>query len=578
MATNDYTQFGGKVSGSEFGYSVSLSGNGDALVVGAPSGRIGRVSVYRRDSNVGGMGNYTQVGQDILGKENDDEFGYSVSMSDDGNTFVVGAPFSSPNNIYYAGSVYVYKMDSSVGGMGNYIQVGSDIVGTKIGDSIGFSVSMSGDGNTFVVGAPRSYMAAGSVSVYKLDSSVSGMGNYIKVGPDIVGKEGDGSSGDEFGTSVSMSGDATSFVVGAPNGNSFTGYVGVYKSFGGMSTYTQVGPDIPGKENDFFGSSVSISGNGDAFVVGSLGSNNFRGGVRVYKMDSSVGGMGNYSQFGPDVYDAARVEFGQSVSISDDGNTFVVGTAGGFGNKGSVSVYMLDSSVSGIGNYTRVGPDIDGEAIGDRFGNSVSMSNDATSFLVGAPEYDENSEDVGYVRLYRNIAPTKAPTPAPTTSPTRAPTTDSPSLSPSSRPVKAPVLVPVTAPVPIPVPVTVPVPLSVPATVPTTAPANGPVPATTPAKVPTTAPANAPVPLSVPAKVPTTAPANAPVPVKIPVKMPTKAPTTKAPSPKATTTSPTTTTPTASPENCGFLGWNLFCPQRGECGFWKRLLNLGNCD
>ena len=361
-----------------------MSGNGDALVVGAPArsfgGLTGRVSVYRRDSNVGGMGNYTQVGQDILGRENGDEFGYSVSMSDDGNTFVVGAPFSSPNNIYYAGSVYVYKMDSSVGGMGNYIQVGSDIVGTKIGDSIGFSVSMSGDGNTFVVGAPRSYMAAGSVSVYKLDSSVSGMGNYIKVGPDIVGKEGDGSSGDEFGTSVSMSGDATSFVVGAPNGNSFTGYVGVYKSFGGMSTYTQVGPDIPGKENDFFGSSVSISGNGDAFVVGSLGSNNFRGGVRVYKMDSSVGGMGNYSQFGPDVYDAARVEFGQSVSV------------------------------------------------------------------------------------------------------------------------------------------------------------------------------------------------------KIPVKLPTKAPTTKAPSPKATTTSPTTTTPTASPENCGFLGWNLFCPQRGECGFWKRLLNLGNCD
>jgi hypothetical protein len=56
-----------------------MSGNGDALVVGAPArtfgGLTGRVSVYRRDSNVGGMGNYTQVGQDILGKENGDEFG-----------------------------------------------------------------------------------------------------------------------------------------------------------------------------------------------------------------------------------------------------------------------------------------------------------------------------------------------------------------------------------------------------------------------------------------------------------------------------------------------------------------------
>ena len=29
---------------------------------------------------------------------------------------------------------------------------------------------------------------------------------------------------------------------------------------------------------------------------------------------------------------------------------------------------------------------------------------------------------------------------------------------------------------------------------------------------------------------------------------------------------------------CGLFGLSFFCPRRGECGFWRRLLNLGNCD
>jgi hypothetical protein len=35
--------------------------------------------------------------------------------------------------------------------------------------------------------------------------------------------------------------------------------------------------------------------------------------------------------------------------------------------------------------------------------------------------------------------------------------------------------------------------------------------------------------------------------------------------------------PVPSPKNCGILGWNVFCPRRGKCGFVRRLLNINGC-
>jgi hypothetical protein len=63
-----------------------------------------------------------------------------------------------------------------------------------------------------------------------------------------------------------------------------------------------------------------------------------------------------------------------------------------------------------------------------------------------------------------------------------------------------------------------------------------------------------------------------------PVKVPfTSKPPTKLPSPAPVTTSPITT-PVNPPTRCGFLGWNLFCPRQGQCGFFRRLFNIGGCE
>src|SRR5210317_2135065 len=56
-----------------------------------------------------------------------------------------------------------------------------------------------------------------------------------------------------------------------------------------------------------------------------------------------------------------------------------------------------------VGNYLQVGVDIDGEALGDESGFSVSMSRDGSIMAVGAPNNDAVPNDSGHVRVYRLI-------------------------------------------------------------------------------------------------------------------------------------------------------------------------------
>ena len=76
-----------------------------------------------------GTDNWKQIGQDIIGEADDDEFGTSVSLSDDGKTLAVGAPNNDENGDY-SGHVRVYRMDDS---STSWTQVGEDIDGLLVG-------------------------------------------------------------------------------------------------------------------------------------------------------------------------------------------------------------------------------------------------------------------------------------------------------------------------------------------------------------------------------------------------------------------------------------------------------------
>ena len=88
-----------------------------------------------------------QLGSDIDGVANADQFGWSVSMSNDGNRMVIGAIYDdTPGS--NAGSVEVYEYSS-----GSWTKMGSTINGEAAYDQFGYAVSMNDAGDRIVVGA-----------------------------------------------------------------------------------------------------------------------------------------------------------------------------------------------------------------------------------------------------------------------------------------------------------------------------------------------------------------------------------------------------------------------------------------
>ncbi len=116
---------------------------------------------------------WRQRGFDIDGEAANDNSGYSVSLSSDGTTLAIGAPYNdaSGNLLTNAGHVRVYFWDTTVT-PNKWTKRGLDIDGEAVDDWSGYSVSLSSDGTTLAIGGPLNNgngSDAGHVRVYKYD-------------------------------------------------------------------------------------------------------------------------------------------------------------------------------------------------------------------------------------------------------------------------------------------------------------------------------------------------------------------------------------------------------------------------
>jgi hypothetical protein len=168
------------------------------------------------------------------------------------------------------------------------------------------------------------------------------------------------------------------------------------------SAQTQLGADIDGEAAlDWSGRSVSLSSDGSRVAIGAHfndGNGNNAGHVRIYEYSA-----GSWTQLGVDIDgEAAGDNSGYSVSLSSDGTTVAIGAIGNDGagtNAGHVRIYEYSA-----GSWTQLGADIDGEAVADYSGSSVSLSSDGTRVAIGARYNDGNGTDAGHVRIYEYSA------------------------------------------------------------------------------------------------------------------------------------------------------------------------------
>lgn len=379
-----------------------------------------------------------------------DEFGYSVALSDDGETLAIGAWTEDgsatgidggpgDDGTTDSGAVYVFART----GVGTWVhEAYVKASNTDAGDWFGWRVALSGDGQTLAVGAPGEASGAAGING---DESLNGL---FRAGAVYVFARGEDAWTQQayvkasnpndfawFGSSVALSSDGETLAVGALGESSaatgidgdqsqdmansfFAGAAYVFaRDQGSWSQQAYVKASTTGGQHQF-GYSVALSASGATLAVGAIGERSNATGIdgdqndtsavragAVYVFTQSLGVWSQQAYVKASNSDAEDL-FGASVALSDDGNTLAVGApwegsdaiginrdqrSNAASEAGAVYVFTRGRGGWAQQAYVKAG----NTRAGSRFGSSVALARDGNTLAVGAPLEDGNATGIG---------------------------------------------------------------------------------------------------------------------------------------------------------------------------------------
>jgi FG-GAP repeat len=213
-----------------FGYSIGLSANGDTLAVAEYDADRGKGALYVLTRSAGGWSHQARI--QASNAENGDSLGYSMAISDDGNTIAAGAADEDclKTGVNPTGCDMDQKDDTSAGAAYVFVRNGTSwtqqafLKASNTGDHDWFGVrlAISGDGNTVAVAAPNEDSAAKGINGNQDDNSAAEAGAVYYFTRSATTwtqqayvKASNADAGDEFGSSVALSRDGRMLLVGA---------------------------------------------------------------------------------------------------------------------------------------------------------------------------------------------------------------------------------------------------------------------------------------------------------------------------------------------------------------------------
>lgn len=375
-----------------------------------------------------------------------DNFGFSVVLSADGNTMVVGADKErsnttgidgdqEDNSLLEAGAVYVFVRTGETWEQQAYIKASN----TELFDSFGFSVAVSADGNTLAVGAPYESSAATGINGDQNDNSAGLSGAvyvFTRTGEtweqQAYVKASNTNASDIFGFSVALSADGNKLAVGAYGEQSgATGVDGDQENnfaedAGAVYTFTRTGETWEQQSyikasntgiQDSFGFSLALSADGTTMAVGSVLEASGATGIDGNQDDNSAtwsGAVYVFTQIGETWEQQAYLKasnteandlFGLSLAISEDGDTLAVGAYGEESGATGIDGDQGDNSADDAGAvymFLRSGDEWTQQAYlkasnteaNEQFGVSVAMSASGDVLVVGARYEDSRATGI----------------------------------------------------------------------------------------------------------------------------------------------------------------------------------------
>jgi hypothetical protein len=413
------------VSGDELGYSLALSSNGkivaaSSLYNDSSGNNSGQVKVFELSNNLWSPRGNVINGKPIINYQS----GYSINLSGNGNIISISS-FKGSSDLSY-GEVRVYELSTN----NIWIQKGSDICGTVIGESHGFSSSLSLDGLTLALGSNVGFNNnIGKVNVYRFTTNWNNIGTIS--GPQLYLANNDNYSYTQLGPligrpfydpsylitvntteqNIALNGDGTIF---AHSMTDSYGLIRVFKYRTSDASWIQLGQTLRGSSEpgniQYIGTTyetgfMNISNDGYRISIGMNFDNASQVyGARIYSYNGS-----SWSIIG----DISGIENGVTVmgirhghALSGDGNTIALWNIyTNYINQasnmmGQVRVYRYQGSGT---NWTRLGDDISGTstpALILWLGAGLAISSDGNTILATTQSYPQGGSQ-GIARVFK---------------------------------------------------------------------------------------------------------------------------------------------------------------------------------
>jgi hypothetical protein len=299
------------------------------------------------------------------GELGEGRFGFSVALSNDGSTALIGGLADNEG----VGAAWIFARSSG----NTWAQQAKLTAGGETGHGgFGSSVALSADGTTALIGAPKDHSSLGAAWVFKHEGEA-----WVQQAK-LAGGGETGSA--RFGARVALSADGSTGLIGGPNDNGEIGAGWVFRYSGETNAWIQQAKLTAGEEigHAHTGYAAALSEDGATALLGGYGDNSNLGAAWVFTR-SSEGETWTQQTKLTGGEEIGKAEFGESVALSGEGNETLIGGESDNSHAGAAWVFTRAGE-----SWTQQAKLTAGDQIGRAlFGNySVALSQNGKTAMV----------------------------------------------------------------------------------------------------------------------------------------------------------------------------------------------------
>jgi hypothetical protein len=368
-----------------FGFSVALSPDGNTALIGGPGDNkeTGAAWVFTRKE-----GKWTEqaklTGASEVGAA---DFGFSVALgTKEGNTAIIGGPFDNSE----VGAAWVFTRSGTTWTQQTKLTGGAEVGKGLFGTAVALA---STEGNTAVVGGREDNTKLGAAWVFTRSGTTWSEQTKLTGGGE--------SAGGKLGVSAALSADGNIALIGGPGNNAFLGAAWVFTRSGTVwaeQAKLTGSAEISAPE---FGAGVALSGEGNTALIGGPGNNILTGAAWVFTRSGTT-----WTQQGGKLTPSdenGKGQFGAAVALSEAGNTGMIGGPEDNTEKRVGAAWFFDRPGTTWFQQGTKRTGTEGTPPSE-FANSVALSSDGNTALSGGSA-DGSEVGAAWVFLFQAPSP-----------------------------------------------------------------------------------------------------------------------------------------------------------------------------